>query len=257
MKNILPLFSALGESIGFVVKQKLYLYFIPAILLSLVFYYMLSGAQSATGWLTFMEDWWVIGWVIGLLEKTIHVISFVVFEFVILVLLTPINSYFAEKVKEKHTGVKTEFDMAQLIRSLGRTVKILVIALSVEMLILFILWIFSFILGDSFYYIAALLISSFFLGFSFFDFALDLEKVKSKDSWKWGKQNYILATLVGLIFSLSIYIPEESGLAILYLVSISFVPHLLVISSSIVYYKKFVNIDKILDDKIEEFDEFE
>ena len=166
MKNILPLFSALGESIGFVIKQKLFLYFIPAILLSLVFYYMLSGAQSATSWLTFMEDWWVIGWIIGALEKTIHVIGFVVFEFVILVLLTPINSYFAEKVKEKFTGVKTEFDMAQLMRSLGRTAKILIIALSVEMLILFILWIFSFILGDSFYYVAALLISSFHISAS-------------------------------------------------------------------------------------------
>jgi len=253
MKNILPLFSALAESIGFVVKQKLYLYFIPAVLLSILFFYMLSGAQSATAWLTFMEDWWVIGWIIGALEKIIHVISFVVFEFVILVVLTPINSYFAEKVKEKYTGVKSEFDMTQLIRSLGRTVKILIIALSVEMLILFILWIFSFILGDSFYYIAALLISSFFLGFSFFDFALDLEKITSKESWKWGKQNYILATLVGLIFTFSILIPEESGMAILYLVSISFVPHLLVIASSIVYYKKFANTDKVIDGKIQQF----
>jgi len=252
MKNIIELFKALGESISFVIKQKLYLYFIPAIFLSFLFYMSLRGAQSATGWLTFMEDWWVIGWIIGILEKTIHVISFVVFEFVILVLLTPINSYFAEKVKESKTGVKTEFDMAQLIRSLGRTVKILVIALTVEMLVLFILWIFSFVLGDSFYYIAAMLISSFFLGFSFFDFALDLEKVKSKDSWKWGKKNYILATLVGLIFSFAIYIPEESGFAILYIVSISFVPHLLVIASSLVYYNKFVTTDIVIDDKIEQ-----
>jgi len=247
MKNIIALFTALGESINFVFKQKLALYFLPAIFLSFLFYLSLRGAQSATGWMSFMEDWWVIGWIISAMTKTIHVISFLIFEFIILVLLTPINSYFAEKVKEKMTGVKTEFDLAQLFRSLGRTIKIVVIALTVEMLILFILWIFSFILGDSFYYIAALLISSFFLGFSFFDFALDLENISSKESWKWGKKNYILATLVGLIFSLSIYIPEESGLAILYVISISFVPHLLVIASSLVYYKHFVNITEVIE----------
>jgi len=247
MKNVITLFTALGESISFVFKQKLALYFIPAIFLSFLFYLSLRSAQSVTGWISFMEDWWVIGWIIGALEKTIHVISFVVFEFVILVLLTPINSYFAEKVKEKMTGVKTEFDMTQLFRSLGRTIRILAIALTVEMLILFILWIFSFILGDAFYYMAALLISSFFLGFSFFDFALDLENVSSKESWKWGKKNYLLATLVGLIFSISIYIPEQSGLAFLYVISISFVPHLLVIASSLVYYKHFASTTKITE----------
>ena len=148
MKNITALFTALGESIGFVFKQKIALYFLPAIFLSFLFYMSLRGAESATSWMSFMEDWWIIGWIISAMTKTIHVISFVVFEFVILVLLTPINSYFAEKVKEKMTGVKTEFDMAQLFRSLGRTIKILAIALTVEMLILFILWIFSFILGQ-------------------------------------------------------------------------------------------------------------
>ena len=241
MKNVTELFTALRESINFVIKQKLILYFLPAVFLSFLFYMSLRGAQSVTGWLTFMEDWWVIGWVIGAMEKTIHVISFVVFEFVILVLLTPINSFFAEKVKEKMTGVKTKFNLAQLIRSLGRTIRILVVALTVEMLLLFILWIFSSVLGDTFQYISALLVSSFFLGFSFFDFALDLENISSKKSWEWGKINYILATLVGLIFSLSIYIPEQSGLAILYVVSISFVPHLLVIASSLVYYKNFAS----------------
>lgn len=241
MKNITSLFKALGDSISFVFKQKLALYFLPAIFLSFLFYLSLRGAQSATGWMSFMEDWWLIGRLISAMTKTIHVISFVIFEFVILVLLTPINSYFAEKVKEKMTGIKTEFDMAQLFRSLGRTIRILAIALTVELLILVVLWIFSFILGDSFYYIAALLISSFFLGFSFFDFALDLERVSSKESWRWGKKNYILATLVGLIFSLSIYIPEQSGLAILYVISISFVPHLLVIASSLIYYRNFTS----------------
>jgi len=251
MKYIIELFKALGQSFSFIVKNKLFLYFIPAVVLSVLFYLALNSAQSATNWLSFMEDWWVIGWIIKAVETIIHVISFVLFEFVILVLLTPINSYFAEKVKEKFTGIKTEFDMAQLMRSLGRTMRILAVALLVEFTALFVLWIFSFILGDNFYYISALLISSFFLGFSFFDFALDLEKVKSKASWQWGRKNYILSTLVGLIFSLSIYIPEESGLAILYLVSISFVPHLLVIASSIVYYKNFANKDNTLEDEID------
>ncbi len=238
MKDITLLFKSLGESVGFVIKNKLYLYFIPAIFLSFLFYLGLKGGQSAANWLEFMEDWWVIGWIIKGLEKTIHVISFVLFEFVILVLLTPINSYFSEKVKESETGIETKFDFAQLIRSLGRSLRIVAVAFTVEILALFFIWILSFFLGDWFYYITALVISSYFLGFSFYDFGLDLENVKSKASWKWGKQNKWLCLVTGLIFSLTIYIPEQSGFLILFIITISFIPHLLTIAATKVYYSK-------------------
>jgi CysZ protein len=229
------------SSIGFVFKKNLYLYFIPSIFISLLFYWSIKGGDGIANWLNFMEDWWVIGWVIKTLESVISAISFMLFEFFVLVLLTPINSILSEKMKEEVTGEPAKFSTTQLIRSLGRSVKIFTVAFSVETLLLLVIWIFSFLLGDWFSATVGFIVSSYFIGFSFYDFALDLDLKSSKESWKWGKSNKWLVLFVGLIFSVSIYIPEKSGMIFLYVITISIVPHLLTIATTASYFKKKIN----------------
>jgi CysZ protein len=225
------------NSIGFVFKKHLYLYFIPAIFISLLFYWSVKGGDGITHWLSFMEDWWVIGWILKTLENVISAISFMLFEFFILVLLTPINSILSEKMKEEVTGKAAKFSISQLIRSLGRSVKIFTVAFSVEMILLLVIWVFSFLLGDWFSTTIGFVISSYFIGFSFYDFALDLDLKSSKESWKWGKSNKWIVLIAGLIFSVSIYIPEKSGMMFLYVIAISIVPHLLTIATTATYFK--------------------
>lgn len=233
MKNqILDLLKHFIDSLNFVVKKKLYFYFFPAIILAIIFYLSMKGGSSISHGLDFMKDWWGIGAIIRSIEGGIKAISLLTFEIVILVLLTPINSYFAEKVKEDIDGVPVEFDMAQFFGSLVRSVGIFLIAFVTEMVLLLVLWIFSFIIGDFIQTITAFVVSSFFIGFSFFDFGLELKKVSTQKSWKWARANKLLCLVAGLIFSISIYIPEESNLLILFLVSISIVPHMLTIATT-------------------------
>ncbi len=234
-------FKELLNSISFVFKKHLYLYFIPAIMISFFFYWSVKGGGSVAGWLSFMENWWGIGWLIKTLETIISAISFTLFEFFILVLLTPINSMLAEKMKEEITGEAAKFSVAQLIRSLGRSIKIFITAFSVEMILLLIIWVFSFFIGDWFSNIVGFMVSSYFIGFSFFDFPLDLDLKSSKESWQWGKKNKWLVLLAGLIFSVSIYIPEQTGLIFLYVFAISIVPHLLTLTTTSIYFKKTNN----------------
>ncbi|MGV6862018.1 MAG: EI24 domain-containing protein [Putridiphycobacter sp.] len=230
-------FNELSNSISFVFKKHLYLYFLPAIFISLIFYLSVKGGDGIVGWLSFMEDWWVIGWIIKSLESIISAVSFVLFEFFILVLLTPINSYFAEKVQEDITGIEAKFDMQQFVRSIGRSLKIFLVAFSTEMLLLLVVWIFSFWAGSWFSTVVGFTVSSFFIGFSFYDFALDLDLQKSKASWQWGKANFWLVLITGLVFSVAIYIPERTGLTFLYIIAISIIPHLLTIASASTYFK--------------------
>jgi len=225
------------SSIGFVFKKHLYLYFLPAIFISLMFYWSVKGGAGVAHWLSFMEDWYVVGWIIKALESVISAMSFMLFEFFILVLLTPVNSLLAEKMKEEVTGEGVKFSLSQIFRSLGRSVKIFITAFSVEMVLLLVIWLFSFFIGDWFSSIVGFIVSSYFIGFSFYDFSLDLDLKSSKESWKWGKANKWLVLITGLIFSVSIYIPEQSGLMFLYVISISIVPHLLTIATTATYYK--------------------
>ena len=237
--QILDIFKFFFGSLGFVVKKKLYIYFLPAILLAILFYMSFVGGQSISNKIAFMEDWWVIGSIIKGMESGIKLLSFLFFEIVILVFLTPINSYFAEKVKEDITGEKAEFNFAQLMRSLMRSLKIFAIAFFTEILLLFVIWILSFLLGDYFYKVVAFVVSSFFIGFSFFDFGLELDGKNTTKSWRFAKQHMLLCLVTGLIFSVAIYIPEETGFLILFLVTITLVPHMLTISSTQLYFKKY------------------
>ena len=118
MANVSDFLKSFAGSLNFVLKHKLYFYFLPSILLAILFYMSFKSGQSISNKLEFMESWWVIGSIVKGMESGIKLIAFLTFEIVILVFLTPINSYFAEKVKEDVTGIKVEFDFKQLVRSI-------------------------------------------------------------------------------------------------------------------------------------------
>lgn len=237
LNQINRVISAFIGSLKFVVKYKLYAYFLPAFVLAVLFYFSMHGGASLSDKMSFMEDWWVIGTIVSWFTSGIKAVSFLFFEIVILVFLTPINSYFAEKVKEDLTGIKVEFGWGQFIGSIFRSIRIFAVAFAAEISLIILLWLLSFMLGDWFYKIVSFVVSSFFIGFSFFDFGLELDGKKSKVSWKWALENKFLCLIGGLIFSISIYIPEETGFLILFLISISLVPHMLTIASVQLYFK--------------------
>ncbi len=237
--QITDVFKYFFSSLKFVARKKLYIYFLPSIILAIIFYISMKGGQSMAQKLSFMDDWWLIGSLINSLESGIKTLSFFLFEIIILVFLVPINSYFAEKVKEDITGIKTDFDFGSLMRSLVRSIGIFIVAFGVEMILLLVIWLFSFLVGDLFNDIVGFVVTSFFIGFSFFDFGLELNGKNVSKSWRFARKNKIICLISGLIFTVSIYIPEGFGFSILFIVSISLVPHMLTIGATQLYYTKY------------------
>ncbi len=236
MKTITSFTNGFSYALKLVHQQKLYGYFVPAIILSILFYLLFSGGSYLGNGVSFMEDWWVIGWLVSSSKTFFGFISFMVFEFFILVLLSPINSYFAEKVREDITGKKIGFSVSVFMRSLRRMIVILLFGFLMQIGLGILLWLLSFILGDRFYEIASIMNIAFFVGFSFFDFGLELEEVNSKNSWRYARKNWMACILLGLIFNLGIYLPQKTGLIMLYAAAIAVLPHLLAITASKMYY---------------------
>lgn len=235
--QVFQMFTAFFGSLKFVVKYKLYLYFLPAIILAILFYMSMRGGSSLSNKLNFMSDWWLVGKMVDGISNGIKSLSFLFFEIVILVFLMPINSYFAEKVKEDLTGEKVDFGFGQFIGSIFRSIRIFAMAFGAEISLIILVWFFSFLVGDWFYEVVSFVITAYFIGFSFFDFGLELNGQKSRASWQWARKNKTLSLVAGLIFSLTIYIPEQTGLLVLFLVTISLVPHMLTIAATQVYFK--------------------
>ncbi|NOQ70781.1 MAG: hypothetical protein GQ574_02200 [Crocinitomix sp.] len=241
MKTITSFFNGFSYALKLVHKQKLYGYFVPAAILAIIFYLLFSGGSYLSGGVSFMEDWWVIGWLISSTTTFFGFISFMIFEFFILVLLSPVNSFFAEKAREDLTGEKLGFSLAVFLRSLRRTLAILFVGLLMQIGLGILLWLLSFLLGDHFYEIASIVNIAFFVGFSFFDFGLELDEVNSKDSRRYARKNWLACIVLGLVFNLGIYLPQKTGLIMLYAAAIAVLPHLLTIAASKMYYESLAD----------------
>lgn len=229
-------FSGLAYAVQFVIRKGLFASFIPSIALGALFYFLFSGGQTVGNSVSFMENWWGIGWLVSSSKSLFGLLSFFIFEFFILVLLSPINSYFAEKVREDLTGETLGFSMAVFLKSLWRMIGIFFLAFFMQILLSILLWIFSFLLGDHFKEIASLLNVAFFIGFSFFDFGLELNEVSTRNSWRYARKNWMACIIIGLAFNFGVYYPQKHDLILVYAIAIAILPHLLAIAASHMYF---------------------
>ena len=126
--------------------------------------------------------------------------------------------------------------MSVFLKALKRMIAILFMALLMQLLISVILWLLSFILGDTFYTIASMLNVAFFIGFSYFDFALELDKVSPRESRRFGRKHWMACIMIGLVFNAGIYLPLNYSWTVLYLIIITFLPNLLAIMSTKMYF---------------------
>jgi uncharacterized protein involved in cysteine biosynthesis len=236
MTAISSFFSSFLYAIKLVINKKLFGYFIPAAIVAVIFYFILSGGNWISGSLNFMENWWVIGWIIGAFKSLFAFISFMLFEFVLLVLFSPITALLAERTREEITGESIPFSMSVFLKAFKRMIAILFMALLAQLLITVVLWLLSFIFGDTFYTIASMLNVAFFIGFSYFDFALELDEVSPKESRRFGRKHWIACILIGLTFNAGIYLPLNYGWTALYLIIITLLPNLLAITSTKMYF---------------------
>lgn len=236
MKTVSDFFKGFSYAIAFVHKKNLYPYFIPAILIAFLFYFIFSSGSYLGSGVSFMEDWWLIGWLVSSSKTLFGLLSFMIFEFFILVLLSPINAYFAEKTKSDITGEEVNFSLGAFLRSLRRMIVILLVGFLMQIGLTIIFWCLSFIFGDRFYEIAGIMNIAFFVGFSFYDFGLEIEEFSSRKSWQYARKNWLSCIILGLVFNLGIYLPQKNGMIMLYAAAIAVLPHLLTITASKNFY---------------------
>lgn len=237
MDTIQSFFTSFSYSIKLVWEKKMFWYFIPSIIIALIFYLLFSGGSWISQGASFMEDWWLIGWLVGAFKSLFAFIGFMLFEFILLVLFSPITALLAERTREEITGESIPFSFSIFMRVFKRMLVILTTAFLTQLLISIVLWFLSFLLGDTFYTIASMINIAFFIGFSYFDFALELDEISAKESRRFGRKNWLACILIGLVFNAGIYIPQTYGLMILYLLTVSFLPNLIAITATRMYYQ--------------------
>lgn len=192
-------------------KGKFLLYFIPGLIIGLIYLYFMFQAKRALAIVHAGDDIPIIGGAISwLADGVFSIFDLIVsefYKFVILVVLSPVNCILSEKFDSYLTGREFKFDFIRLVNDFLRMILIVISALFLEYMFLIIWWLFSWMLPDFIGESVFFLIASFFVGFSFYDYSLERHGMSLFKSWGFGfsKMGYMLLT--GAIFTLLIKVP--------------------------------------------------
>ena len=221
-KDMRKALSNLSYAWRFIFREKLAIYFVFPVLLSLVFFSLsFWGSGEFVSWATDLlgsaysmdQDSWmfeILGWFIS---ASIHLVFLYVFftinKYLVLIVLSPVLAFLSEKVEEKVTGKSYPFVLDQFVRDVVRGVLLALRNFVYEMvwtgLILLATFIFPpFGILSPF---AIFFLQSYFYGFSFMDYFLERRKLSLKESIRFTRKKKGYAVVYGGVFSLLFYIP--------------------------------------------------
>lgn len=207
------LVSSAGDSVSGIIQTKI------------------AGWIEGISWLEWVRG--TAGFLIRVLLKVAYFFLFITFGgYIILIVMSPVYSWLSERTEAHLSGKEYPFDLRQLMWEILRGILIALRNMFFQLLITLLLFVCSFIpLIGLLSPVALFLVSSYFYGFSFVDYAIERKRFNVKQSVKYVHKNAGLVTGVGCIFALSLMIPWLS------IIVCSFVSLLSVIAGTVAIHK--------------------
>lgn len=183
-------------------------------------------------------DFWgasVLAWLAGgLLWLIFRVLFFFIFAyfggFIVIILLSPVLAIISEKTEKIATGNEFDSSPEQIVRDVIRGVLLALRNMAIEFGIVIIVFAVTITIGaiPVIGWTIALagqaivfLVSAYFYGFSFFDYAIERRKLNVKESSKLMKQNTGSAIGNGLPFALCMLVPFIGSITASFLAIVS------------------------------------
>lgn len=184
---------------------KYLLFFIPGIIVGILFWQSLLLADSLKSNLEFIQSIPLIGTFLQSgINSAFGFFDFLLkqlFVFFILTLLSPFNALLAEKIDSDENQQEHAFDLVKLINDLLRMIFLVTIITVLEGLFIAVYWIISrFITAEWLNNTVFFLISAFFYGFSFYDYSLERDNKGVFSSLVYANRNMLTVTLTGICF---------------------------------------------------------
>lgn len=201
------------------VKGRFLWFFIPGVVITLVYLiiqYMAwleyEEAQLSSDWSAVDE---IFGWINTVTSWIYSLFSFLlekVYVFFILTILSPFHAYMAEKFDSSMTGKKFPYSFGHFLRDFFRMLFVVTMALMMQFAFVLVWLILSFIPGLSVLDdVMFFLISAFFYGFAFHDYALERYRMSIGKSIQFAFRHPLTMIMTGGIF-LGIYAVPYIGI---------------------------------------------
>jgi CysZ protein len=212
MYAIIDHFYSLSKALKLLFKLKYLIYFVPGAIIAVLFLILTGGLLTANSALTFFEAIpWVGAYIQIAIDKLFNWltdISFYIFQFTLITLLSPFHTMLSQRIDEHETGRKFDDGWIKFFNDIIRTIGVAALGGVLYVIVKLTWWIIASLFGLSFLtpFISALAIG-FFTGFNSYDFSLERHGVSIRKSWKYAFRHPIQMTLTGGIFTALLYIP--------------------------------------------------
>jgi CysZ protein len=214
MKNAFQLFL---NSVVFTLKKgkdpKIALYLIPGAIFGLIFWEIYFVLYQIENVIRVIENIPLIGKALSwILIAPIDLIQFILIQvltFVVLTLLSPINTFLSERIEFQLTGKQFPFSLSIVLRDFWRMLRVVTSLLLLEFFFLFVYWL---VLGwyNPINWIDDLVffcIAAFFYGISFFDYSFERHGLGLSKTMRYAKSNLWLMLFSGGFFLVIFSIP--------------------------------------------------
>lgn len=190
----------------------------------------LASWVEGISWLGWLNE--AAGWIVLVVVKLVYFFLFAMYSgYVILIVMSPVYSWLSERAETHLTGRTYPFSFKQLLRDMLRGILIALRNMVVQTLISIALFLFSFIpVAGLVAPVLMLLVSAYFYGFSFLDYAVERKRIGLRDSVRYVNRRVGATTGVGIVFALALMIPLLNVLVCSFLSLVS------VIAGTVVVY---------------------
>ncbi len=210
-----------GAAFSFIFKNKLAWTFLIPIALTVLF--LIGGQVLVSQFSDYIENlvtnsigldkdsFWG-GFLSTTIDWILHILAFIIFAYIsgyiVIMFMSPLLSYLSEKTEKILTGQEYKANLMQTIKDVVRGVLMSLRNLFIELILLFAMFLLSFIpIIGLVATIAVFFISAYFYGFSFMDFSNERHRLNLKESIKLIRKHKWLAIGNGTIYSLVLFIP--------------------------------------------------
>jgi CysZ protein len=214
MKNAFQLFL---NSVVYTLKQgkdpKIAIYLIPGAIFGLIFWDIYFVLYQVENVIRVIENIPLIGKVLSwILIAPIDLIQFILIQvltFIVLTLLSPVNTFLSERIEFQLTGKKFPFSISIILRDVWRMLRVVTYLLLLEFFFLFMYWL---VLGwynpiNWFDDLVFFCIAAFFYGISFFDYSFERHGLGLSKTMRYAKSNLWLMLFSGGFFLVIFSIP--------------------------------------------------
>lgn len=212
MKAIQDHIYAIKATFETLAKGRLLLFFLPGLIVGLLFSLVFATTTVVSESAETLDAVPLVGGAAASAVKgTLGVLDAILlelFKFIVLTLLSPFNCILSEKFDNHLTGNTFNGGFLRIMNDVLRAILIVFLALLFEFFFLGAWWFVSWLIGlQVLNPVVYFIISSFFMGFAFYDFSLERYGIGTFPSWRVAFSNRLHMVITGGLFTLLFAIP--------------------------------------------------